>query len=176
MQQEHAKANDADAAFTRAALALGHSFEGEIRIGGNYTSLVKHGDTAHISGQVPRVGDVIVVTGRVGMPGAEVPLSQAQHAAKICVMRALAILRQTFGSLASVKQILRVTVYTQCTADFTQQSEVADAASDLLHEILGERGTHSRTSIGVYQLPKNASVELDMIAAIEETSQRSLQA
>ena len=169
MQQEHAKANAADAAFTHAALAPGHSFEGEIRIGGNYTSLLKHGDTAYISGQVPRVGEVVVVTGRVGKPGAEVPLSQAQHAAKICAMRALAILRQSFGSLARVKQVLRITVCVQCTADFTQQSEVADAASDLLHEILGERGTHSRTSMGVYQLPKNASVEQDMIVAIEET-------
>lgn len=168
MQHDHNKPLDADAAFTRAAQSLGHSFEGEIRIGGNYTSLVKHGDTAYISGQVPRVGDVIVVTGRVGKPGADVPLAQAQQAAKICVMRALAILRQSLGSLARVKQILRVTVYTQCTADFTQQSEVADAASDLLHEILGARGTHSRTSIGVYQLPKNASVELDMMVAIDE--------
>ncbi|MEO5738782.1 MAG: RidA family protein, partial [Variovorax sp.] len=61
--------------------------------------------------------------------------------------------------------MLRVTVYTQSTPDFAQQSEVADAASELLHRVFGEAGMHTRTSVGVYSLPKNATVELDMIVA-----------
>jgi enamine deaminase RidA (YjgF/YER057c/UK114 family) len=60
-----------------------------------------------------------------------------------------------------------MTVYTQSAADFTQQSEVADAASELLHAVLGEPGRHTRTSVGVFQLPKNASVELDLLASVE---------
>jgi enamine deaminase RidA (YjgF/YER057c/UK114 family) len=63
-----------------------------------------------------------------------------------------------------VDRILRITVYVQCTPDFTQHSEVADAASDLLHTVLGEAGIHARTSIGVYQLPKNATLELELQA------------
>jgi enamine deaminase RidA (YjgF/YER057c/UK114 family) len=142
---------------------LGHSFEGEIRIGGNYLSVVREGGVAYVSGQVPRVGDSVVVTGRAG---ADVTLAQCRHAAEICAVRALLLLRQSLGSLDAVKQVLRVGVFTQCAPDFTQLSEVADAASDLLHDVLGDAGRHARTSVGVYQLPKNASVELEMVVAL----------
>ena len=152
-----------DARFAAQEAALGYSFEGEIKIGGNYVSTLRHGDTVYVSGQVPRVGSTVVVTGRAG---ADVSLAQAQLAARVCAMRALVLLRQSLGSLDRIGQILRVTVYTQSTADFTQQSEVADAASELLHTVLGTAGTHTRTSVGVAQLPKNAAVELDLIAAV----------
>ena len=152
-----------DARFAAQEAALGYSFEGEIKIGGNYVSTLRHGNTVYVSGQVPRVGSTVVVTGRAG---ADVSLPQAQLAAKVCAMRALVLLRQSLGNLDRIAQILRVTVYTQSAADFTQQSEVADAASELLHTVLGTAGTHTRTSVGVAQLPKNAAVELDLIAAV----------
>ena len=155
--------NSRNARFAAQEAALGYSFEGELKIGGNYVSTLRHGDVVYVSGQVPRVGSTVVVTGRVG---AEVSLAQAQLAAKVCAMRALVLLRQSLGSLDRIEQILRVTVYTQSAMDFTQQSEVADAASELLHAVLGGAGTHTRTSVGVAQLPKNASVELDMVAAV----------
>ena len=153
-----------DTRFAAAEQALGHSFAGEIRVGGNYVSVVRHGGQAFVSGQVPRVGTEVVVTGKAG---AEVPLAQAQLAAKVCAMRALALLRQELGSLDAIVRLLRVTVYVQSAEGFTQQSEVADAASALLHEVLGEAGRHTRTSVGVFQLPKNAAVELDLVAAVE---------
>lgn len=152
-----------DALFQQATAALGCSFEGEIRIGGNYVPLLRDGDTLYLSGQVPRVGSEVVVTGRAG---ADVSLAEAQRAAKICVLRALALLQRELGSLERVRQILRVTVYVQCTQDFTQQSEVADGASGLLYAILDAAGGHTRTAVGVLQLPKNATVELDLIAAV----------
>ena len=150
--------------FAAIEAALGYSFSGEIKIGGNYVSVVRHGDLAFVSGQVPRVGNEVVVTGSVG---AEVSVSRAQLAAKICVMRALALLRQELGSLESVSRILRVTVFVQSAPGFTQQSEVADGASEVLYSILGAAGVHTRTSVGVTQLPKSAAVELDLIAAVE---------
>lgn len=150
--------------FDAMAQTLGYDFSGAIKIGGNYSPLICDGQNAYISGQIPRVGDTVVVTGRAGDA---VSLEQAQLAAKICVMRALALLKQHAGDLAKVRQVLRITVYVQCTEHFTQHSEVADGASDVLHQVLGEAGRHSRTSVGVYQLPKNATVELDLIAAIE---------
>ena len=110
---------------------------------------------------MPRVGDAVLVTGRVG---ADVTLARAQLATQICAMRALALLQRQLGSLDRVARVLRLTVYVQCSDDFTQHSEVADGASDLLFEVLGEAGRHTRTSVGVYQLPKNASAELDLIA------------
>ena len=153
-----------DEQFHDVARELGHSFEGEIRIGGNYVSLVENDGEIWISGQIPRVGDKVVVTGRAGT---DVQLDQARVAAKICVMRALALLRQSLGSLECIRKVLRITVYVQSAQDFTQQSEVADGASEVLYAILGQAGVHTRTSVGVYQLPKNAAVELDMVVAVD---------
>jgi len=153
-----------DTAFNQAAAALGYSFDGDIKLGGNYVPLARDGHHVYVSGQVPRVGDRVVVTGRAG---AEVTLAQAQLAAKVCALRALALLQRSLGSLEAVRAILKVNVYTQSSADFTQQSEVADAASELLHAVLGPAGAHARTSVGVFQLPKNATVELDLVAVVD---------
>ena len=153
----------ADQRFNLIAEQLGYSFDGEIKIGGNYVPLIRYNDEIYISGQIPRVGDNVVVTGRVG---ADANLRQAQLAAKICAMRALVLLQRSVGSLDKIKRVLRMNLYVQCAQDFTQQSEVADAASDVLFFVLGDVGAHTRTSIGVYQLPKNATVELDLIVAV----------
>lgn len=149
--------------FAAVETALSYSFAGEIKIGGNYASVIRHDNQVFISGQIPRVDNEVVVTGRVG---AEVSVAQAQRAAKVCTMRALALLRQELGSLDRVQRILRITVFVQCAQNFTQQSEVADGASEVLHAVLGDAGVHTRTSVGVYQLPKNATVEIDLIAAV----------
>jgi enamine deaminase RidA (YjgF/YER057c/UK114 family) len=152
------------ARFDEVAARLGYSFDGEIKIGGNYVSAVRNGNEVYISGQIPRVGDEIVVTGRLG---AGVSLADGQKAAKVCAMRALALLGRSAGSLERVRRILRISVYIQCAPDFTQQSEVSDGASEVLYAVLGDAGVHTRTSVGVCQLPKNASVELDLVAAVE---------
>jgi len=85
-------------------------------------------------------------------------------------MRALALVLRTLSSLEQVRSVLRLTVYVQCTADFTQQSksEVADGASALLFSILCYAGAHMRTSAGVQQLSKNGAGEVDWIAAVRD--------
>ena len=153
----------ADQRFNLIAEKLGYSFDGDIKIVGNYVPLVRNGNEIYISGQIPRVGDTVVVTGRAG---ADATLAQARTAAKVCAMRALALLQRSVGSLDEIKRLLRMNLYVQCAADFTQQSEVADGASEVLFFVLGEAGAHTRSSIGVYQLPKNATVELDLIAVV----------
>jgi enamine deaminase RidA (YjgF/YER057c/UK114 family) len=153
-----------DERLAQAARDLGHPFEGEIRKGGNYAPVVRDGNHLYVSGQVPRVGDHVMVTGRAG---SAVTLEEARTAAKICAMRALHLLKRELGSLDAIRAIPKVNVYTQSAEDFTRQSEVADAASDLIVAVLGPEAAHARTSIGVYQLPKNATVELDLVAAVE---------
>lgn len=149
--------------FEAEAAALGHSFDGQLKIGGNYVPLVKDGSRIFVSGQIPRVGDIVVVTGAAG---AGATLEMARTAARICVMRALALLKTSTGSLASIKAVPKMNVYVQSAPDFTQQSEVADAASDLLVRVLGPAGAHTRTSVGVMQLPKNATVEIDLVVTV----------
>lgn len=153
-----------DELFRQAADAQGYPLHDEILVGGNYTPVLRDGRHLYLSGQVPRIGSTVVVTGRAG---AGVSLQQAQRAAQICTLRALALLQRELGGLEGVRQILRLTVYVQCAPDFTQHSEVADAASALLQQVLGPAGVHTRTSVGVYQLPKNATVEIDLIAAAQ---------
>ncbi len=152
-----------DARLQQAITASGHEFGGPILVGGDYAAVVRDGDLAFVSGQVPRVGSTVVVTGRVGE---ETSLEQARHAAEICALRTLVLLQRELGSLDRVARVLRVGVFTQCGPRFTQLSEVADAASALIKQVLGDAGVHSRTSVGVYQLPKDASVELELAARI----------
>ena len=152
-----------DQLFNQQASALGYSFDGEIKIGGNYVPLLQDGRHIYISGQIPRVGNDVVVTGAAG---SDVTLLDAQKAAKISIMRALALLKNHLGTLDAMKSVLRITVYVQSANTFTQQSEVADGASEVLYAVFGKDGVHTRTSVGVLQLPKNATVEIDMIVTV----------
>jgi enamine deaminase RidA (YjgF/YER057c/UK114 family) len=156
---------NADARFQALALELGHDFSGEIKIGGNYTPVQRDGHRLWVSGQIPRVGDEVHFAGAVGDA---FDVTQGQQAAAICGMRALALLQRTVGSLEAIAAILRITVYVRSAPTFTQQSEVADGASDVLCRVLGPRGVHTRTSVGVLQLPKGAAVELDLVARVKE--------
>jgi enamine deaminase RidA (YjgF/YER057c/UK114 family) len=153
-----------DSRFKEEAAALGYRFDGEIKIGGNYVPLVRDGHTIYVSGQIPRVENEIVVTGAAGD---QADLSRAKLAAKVCAMRALALLQRSLGSLDRVKSIPSISVFVQSAQHFTQQSEVADGASETLFKVLGPAGAHTRTSVGVFQLPKNATVELSLVATVE---------
>lgn len=154
-----------DAALQALAAELGAPMEGEIRIGGNYRPVVRDGALAFVAGQVPRVGERVVVTGRAG---AGTTLAQARFGAQVGALRCLALLQRELGSLERVRRMLRVGVFVQCAPDFTQHSEVGDGASEVFVRVLGPAGTHARTSVGVYQLPKDATVEVEAVAALED--------
>jgi enamine deaminase RidA (YjgF/YER057c/UK114 family) len=159
----------ADTRFLQVAQELGHDFSGEIKIGGHYVPVLQDGQQLFVSGQIPRVGDEVFF---VGTLGDTFDVAKGQQAAAICAMRALALLQRALGSLDAVGAILRITVYVRSAPAFTQQSEVADGASDVLCRVLGSCGVHTRTSVGVLQLPKGAAVELDLIATALPTESR----
>jgi enamine deaminase RidA (YjgF/YER057c/UK114 family) len=97
-------------------------------------------------------------------------LADAQKAASISALRGLTLIVDAVGSLDKIKSLLRVTVYVRSTGDFVDLSEVANGASDVFSHVLGDAGKHTRTTVGVYQLPKNAAIEVDMIAALRPTA------
>jgi enamine deaminase RidA (YjgF/YER057c/UK114 family) len=146
--------------FLDHAHTLGFPADDPIKVGGNYTPALRDGDLVYISGQVPRIGDTVAV---IGAAGSEVPLERACFAAKVSTLRALVLVKQVAGSLEAVQSVPRITVFIRSSPDFTMHSEVADAASNLLVAVLGDKAIHSRTSVGVMQLPKGATVELDFI-------------
>jgi enamine deaminase RidA (YjgF/YER057c/UK114 family) len=130
--------------------------------GGNYASVMEDRGQLYVSGMTPRINGA-VLSGRLG---ADASLEQGQRAAQVATLRALAAMHEHLGDLGRVSKILKVSIYMQCTPDFTQQSEVSNGASDLIQSVFAPHGAHARTSIGVYQLPKNAILELDMVAAL----------
>jgi enamine deaminase RidA (YjgF/YER057c/UK114 family) len=144
------------------ARAFGLDIPDDVRPAANYGLATLHGGLLYLSGQLPRVDGAVAVTGRVGE---DVRLGEAQQAARLCTLRALGALRQVLGSLDRVERVLKLQVFVQCSPEFKRHSEVADAASELLVQVFGAVGLAARTAVGVYQLPKGASVELDLVVA-----------
>ncbi len=130
--------------------------------GAAYTPVVIHERVAYVSGQLPRDGDHVHVVGQVGR---DVSLEEGKRGARIAFIRALAALRGTLGTL---DQVLKLTVFVHSSTDFDKQSSVADGASELIFELFGEdRGAHARTSVGVAQLPRSAAVEVEVVVALK---------
>lgn len=130
-----------------------------------YIPAVLAGNTLYISGQGPLVDGRPALTGKVG--GA-VTLEQAREAARLCALNMLAIARDTLGTLDRVERIAALTIYVSSEVGFDRQHLVANGASELLGEIFGEAGRHSRTAIGVNQLPLDIPVEVTATIIVKE--------
>ncbi len=130
---------------------------------GAYVPVIKSDHTVYVSGQIPIKDGKLAFKGRV--PNDQ-SLEQAQEAAKLCVVNALAHLKAELGSLDKISKILRVSGFVNSDPDFTEQPQIINSSSDLLYEIFGEKGKHSRIAVGVASLPLGATVEIDMIVEI----------
>ncbi|MEV0351846.1 RidA family protein [Nonomuraea sp. NPDC050680] len=128
-----------------------------------YVPAVRTGDLVYTSGQVPMVDGKLAQTGKVG---AEVGLDDARELARICALNALAALKSEVGDLAKVVRIVKVVAFVASDPAFTQQPQVANGASELLAEVLGEAGKHARSAVGVASLPLDAPVEVELIAEV----------
>lgn len=118
---------------------------------------------AFVSGQLPFDGATLLYPGHVG---AEVSMEEAQDGARRCALQALSAIRDALGSLDVVAGIVKIEVYVASAPGFTDQPKVANGASDVLVQILGEEGKHARAAVGVAELPLGASVEVALVAAI----------
>jgi len=134
---------------------------------GSYIPVTIAGNLVFVSGQIPvdssKRPPVVLFAGKVGK---DISLEQARQAAKLCTINALAQLR-SYVDLEMIKKIVKVTGYVNCDSDFTEHPNVINGASDLLVEIFGEKGRHSRVAVGVNSLPLNSAVEVDVIVHIE---------
>ncbi len=130
---------------------------------GSYIPVVKTGNLLFVSGQIPMKEGKIVFQGKVPT---NVSVEDAQKAAKLCIINALAQIKSELGSLEKISRIVRISGFVNSSQDFSEQPKVINAASDLLFEIFGENGKHSRIAVGVASLPLNSTVEIDLIAEI----------
>jgi enamine deaminase RidA (YjgF/YER057c/UK114 family) len=116
----------------------------------------------YTSGQLPVVGGVLSVTGKVG---ADVTVEVAAAQARICALNALAAVHALVG-LPSVVRVVKVLGFVASAPDFTGQPAVVNGASDLLGEVFGDLGAHARSAVGVAVLPMDAPVEVEMVVEV----------
>ena len=127
---------------------------------GSYIPVVKTGNLVFLSGILPVKQGKLTKQGRVGE---DLTLDEAREEAKTATINALSVLKAHVGSLDKVKRCIKITGYVASAPDFTEQSKVLNAASDLLYEIFGEAGRHVRAAVGVNVLPLNSPVEIEFI-------------
>ncbi|MCC7146326.1 MAG: RidA family protein [Phycisphaeraceae bacterium] len=129
-----------------------------------YIPAVRVGELLYTSGQLPMVDGWLSVKGRVP---SEVSLEQAQGAARQCVLNGLAVVgEQIGGDWSRLVRVVRLGVFVASDASFTDQPKVANGASELLGQLLGEAGQHVRTAVGVNILPLGSPVELEMVVQV----------
>ncbi|MET0250029.1 MAG: RidA family protein [Sphingobium sp.] len=128
-----------------------------------YVPVVEAGGLLHLSGQLPfKAGQI--VTGRLGDG---VSLEDGQEAAKLCGLMIVAQVRKYLGGdLSRVKRIVKLGVFVNSAADFTDQPKVANGASELMVALFGDAGKHARSAVGVPVLPLGAAVEVDAIVEL----------
>jgi enamine deaminase RidA (YjgF/YER057c/UK114 family) len=127
-----------------------------------YQPAVRSGGHVYTSGQLPVVGGVLSVTGKVG---ADVTVEVAAAQARICALNALAAVHALVG-LPSVVRVVKVLGFVASAPDFTGQPAVVNGASDLLGEVFGDLGAHARSAVGVAVLPMDAPVEVEMVVEV----------
>ena len=129
-----------------------------------YIPAKQAGKIVFTAGQLPMVNGGLISKGLLGQ---DVEVDEANKAARICTLNALAAIKGVIGDLDRIKQIVRVVGYVASVPTFTQQPAVVNGASELLLEIFGENGKHARSAVGMAVLPLNASVEIELTVEVE---------
>lgn len=125
----------------------------------SYQPAVQSGVYVYTSGQLPMVDGKLAVTGKVG---AEVTPDEAKELAKTCALNALAAVKSVAGDLDRIARVVKVVGFVASATDFTGQPAVINGASELLGAVLGDKGVHARSAVGVAVLPLDAPVEVEV--------------
>jgi enamine deaminase RidA (YjgF/YER057c/UK114 family) len=133
--------------------------------GGNYVPAVTAGDLVYLSGAGPARPDGSMVTGKVGDGGLTV--DQARDAARLTGLQLLAVLQAELGDLGRVRQIVKLFGMVNCRPGFNQTPAVINGCSDLLVDVLGDRGRGARSAVGMAELPFDISVEIEAVVLID---------
>lgn len=129
---------------------------------GNYLGCKRVGHLLYVGGHGPTSKDG-VITGKVG---GEVSLERGQKAARATALACLATARAELGSLDRVKQVVKVFGMVNTAPGFNRTPAVIDGCSDVLVEIFGDAGRHTRSAVGMAELPFDISVEIEMVLEV----------
>lgn len=130
----------------------------------SYIPITRVGNLVYVSGQISVGGDDVVMAGKLGET---MNVVQGGNAAELCAVNVLAQLVHTAGiRLEDIKQMVKLTIFVASAPEFTEQHLVANGASNLLIGVLGDKGKHARSAIGVPGLPRGAAVEVEAIVEV----------
>lgn len=130
-----------------------------------YEAWVRTGHLVMTSGQLPWKGEQLAYQGKLGTDLSE---AEGYEAAKLCAINAIAQLKEAVGDLNRIQQIVRLEGNVHAAAGFRGHPQVLNGASDLMRAVFGEKGRHTRTALGINEMPLNASVQLSVFAAVED--------
>ena len=131
----------------------------------NYVNAVQTGNLLFLSGKGPYRPDGTMHTGIVGQ---DVTVEEAYAHARLTGLHLIATMKAELGDLDRVRRIVKVLGMVNAAPGFTQQPEIINGCSDLFVAVLGERGRHARSAVGMGSLPNNISVEIEVIMRVHE--------
>ncbi|HRD77405.1 MAG TPA: RidA family protein [Hyphomicrobiaceae bacterium] len=131
----------------------------------NYVPCHIIGDLLFVSGQVSRTPDGKVMAGKLG---AGVSVADGQVAARSCALSILAQAKAALGSLDRIVQVVKLTGFVNAAPTFTDHPQVVNGCSDCLVQVLGDKGRHTRSAVGMGSLPLDAAVEVEAIIQIRK--------
>ena len=143
--------------------SLGHTLPEAPAPVAAYVNCVRSGNLLFLSGGLPIDGERKIL----GKVPSDVSIEEAQEGARIIILNRLAVIRDEIGSLDKVKQIVALNGFVNSEPDFYAHPQVINGASELLLEIFGDRGKHSRTALGAAALPLNVAVEINLVVEVE---------
>ena len=130
-----------------------------------YQPWIRAGNLIFTSGQLPFRNGEISYAGKLG---AELSNEDGYQAARQAALNAIAHIKSATGDLDKVKTIIRIEGYVHCAEGFRDHPQVLNGASDLIDEIFGDRGIHTRLALGINEMPLNAAVQLAMIVEVAD--------
>lgn len=130
----------------------------------SYVPFVVSGNLVFVSGQVTMAPDGLKYVGTIGK---ELTVEEGRSAARLCAINVIAQLKSAAGgNLERVNRCVKLTVFVNAVPEFGQHPEVANGASDLIVEVFGEAGRHTRAAVGAASLPRNVATEVEAIFEI----------
>ncbi len=143
--------------------SLGYTLPEAPAPAGSYVNCTRSGNLLFLAGGIPPLDDDTYL----GKVPTDTSVETAQEAARLITLNRLAVIKAEIGSLDKIVKIVNVGGFVNSEPDFYQHPAVINGCSDLLGEIFGEKGVHSRTAMGAAALPLNVSVEINMIVEVE---------
>ena len=135
-------------------------------VAGSYVPFVRTGNLVYLAGLGPAARpDGSRPKGKLGR---DLSVEEGYEAARLTGINILARLKEAVGDFDRVRRIVKLLCMVNCTPDFTQPPAVANGCSDLLIEVLGERGRHARSAVGMSTLPGDIPIEIEVIVEVED--------